>query len=165
MWNVTWDPVHLCMTDSRPLDLCRHQSELALPQNLKAVTHVNHNHTHHPPHHLHTHTARPHCTSIAIIHQIYLHWSRAKIKTGPPPLPTHLTPSAAAKSNHSSILAVIDWLPIQLNLSQMEVGGGWRAALLKAIRHWHWQEGLGVGWGGWKRGDRREKSEMAGEEK
>lgn len=95
----------------------------------------------------HTHTVAV-CTSIAIIHQIYLHWSRAKIKPAPLP-PTHLTPSAPAKSNHSSILAVIDWLPIQLNLSQMEVGvGGW-AALLKAIRHWHWQEGEG--------GQKREK--------
>ena len=48
----------------------------------------------------------------------------------------------------------------------MEVGGGWRAALLKAIRHWHWQEGSGVRWGGNENGgDRREKSEMAGEEK
>ena len=85
MWNVTWDPVHLCMTDSSPPDLCRHQSELALPQNLKPWhTSTTITHTIHPTTYTHTHTARPHCTSTAIIHQIYLHWSRAKIKNRPP---------------------------------------------------------------------------------
>lgn len=42
----------------------------------------------------------------------------------------------------------------------MEVGGGGGAALLKAIRHWHWQEGEAVlgGEGGMKMGrQKREK--------
>lgn len=67
----------------------------------------------------HTHSVLSSCMSIAIIYQIYLHWSRAKINH-PPPI--NLNKSALAKSNHSWILAVIDRLPIQLNLSQMEDG-------------------------------------------
>lgn len=161
-WNVTWNSVYFSVTDSQrrtSADISQgwhcfktSNCDTCQPQSYTQSTLPTHTHTQ-----THTHWSS---TSIAIIHQIYLHWSRTKIKPTPP-LPTHLTRSFQAKSNHSSILAVIDWLPIQLNFSQMEMRRG-EAALLKAIRHWHWQKGWRVG-GGWtKWGDRRE---MAREEK
>lgn len=101
--------------------------------------------------HTHTHTqtedrmlpssSRP-FTSAAITHQIYLHWSGAKNQTPPPrrPPPPHNRP--AAKSNHGSILVVIDRLPIQLSFSQ--TGDGEEVALpcSKPLGRRCWQGGL-----------------------
>lgn len=140
MWNVTWDPVHLYMTDSQ------RWTSAGISQSWhcfkpQTVTHVNHNHTHHPPYHLHTRTHRvcPVCTSIAIIHQIYLHWSRAKIKPAP------LRPPTSPRQPRPNPITARYWLWLigfQSNwISLRWRWGGGQAALLKAIRHWHWQEG------------------------
>lgn len=54
----------------------------------QAMTDVSYNHTHHPPFHLNTPKVRLSFASTAILHQIYFHWSRVKIKAGPPCPPT-----------------------------------------------------------------------------
>lgn len=92
--------------DKQPrLDLCRHQSGLALLQNLKlwhmstTISHTIHPTNTHSQTHAHTYAhSQTHwsSTSITIIRQIYLHWSRTKIKLpplSPPTLPGHPRPN------------------------------------------------------------------------
>lgn len=97
-WNVTWNPVHFSMTDSRgwtSADISQgwhcfktSNCDTCQPQSHTQSTLPTHTHTH-----LQTHWSS---TSITIIHQIYLHWSRTKIKLtplSPPTLPGHPRPN------------------------------------------------------------------------
>lgn len=85
------------LPEAGPLQASVRAGTASKPQ---TVTHVNHNLTHNSPHqhthtHIHSQTHRS-STSITIIHQIYLHWSRTKIKLsplGPPTLAGHPRPN------------------------------------------------------------------------
>lgn len=122
------------------------------------MTHVNRNHTCHPP--FQPLRVCPSFTSTAIIHQIYLHRSRAKIKPDPRDWPLHPVSPGQIQSQLDTFY---DWLasnPIEFLLLVVGRGeggqkgsGGRQPARLKVIMHWQESDMARGGRGG---GDKRD---------